>query len=139
MSESSPVQSPPVVLVVAAAEAVRTHLNRMLTQCGFAVSLAGSGEKALHTYKQHHAMIALVLVDSQLQDRDSLALFAELQTINPQVRCWFLTDADAAEEDLLHQGVARVVRQPFDMDDLRQGLAGLATEPVACSSHRGPA
>jgi len=105
----------PVVLVVDDEKAVGTMLALALQQNGFVVRLATTSRDAVDLYREHHQSIALVLMDVQMPGIDGPATLTAIQTINPEVRCCFMSGhtGNYAAQELLDKGAVRVLPKPF--------------------------
>jgi CheY-like chemotaxis protein len=121
--------SPPGILVVEDEPAVLKMLEFALRQDGFAVWLSKSGTEALDLYRQHRDQIDLVLLAVEMPGFDGPATFAELQKLNPAVRCCFMTAGTEGYrvDDLLARGAILVIPKPFpDLTELAETLRKLA-------------
>ena len=94
-------------------------------------------------YRREHDTIALVLLDVQMPGVDGPEVLAALQTIDPDVRVFFMTgDAGRYSEDgLLAMGARRVFAKPLNIPavvaELRRSLVGVGRES-AVTAHSSP-
>jgi CheY-like chemotaxis protein len=112
---ASTLHEKPIVLVVDDEKAVGTMLALALQHNGFVVRLATTGRQAVEIYRQHYKSIALVLMDVQMPGIDGPATLTAIQTINPDVRCCFMSGhtGNYAAQELLDLGAVRVLPKPF--------------------------
>jgi two-component system, OmpR family, response regulator len=105
----------PVVLVVDDEKALGRMLDVVLRHYGFAVRLATTGQEAVDLYREHHQSIAAVLLDVQMPGMNGPATLAALRTINPDVKCCFMSGStgEYSTEELLEMGAHHVLRKPF--------------------------
>jgi two-component system OmpR family response regulator len=119
------------VLVVDDEPAILRMLDLVLQQRGFDVTTAAGGAEAVELYRRRPGVFALVLLDVQMPDPDGPETLAALRTIDPHVRCCFMSGytGEYSVEQLLALGAAHVFEKPLP------GLAELAEKlrDVACS------
>lgn len=135
MDETTRTTSPkPGILVVDDEESLRSMLDMLLRESGFAVFLASNGREAVEVYQEHHKEIALVLSDVQMPDLDGPAMLIELQKIKPGVLCCFIGGdlGPHSEAELIRHGAKRVFPKPVQflelVSDLRLLLAQVRRE-----------
>ncbi|MBX9583753.1 MAG: response regulator [Gemmataceae bacterium] len=105
----------PAVLVVDDDDTLRTVLARELRRRGFDVHSAGSGVAAVETYRRLGGRIDLALLDVNMPGMTGPDVLAALRTIDPLVRCCFMT-ADVRPETrsaLREAGGREVLAKPF--------------------------
>jgi CheY-like chemotaxis protein len=114
----------PVVLVADDEEGVRGVVELTLRREGFEVLLAAGGQQAVELYRQRGADVDLVLLDVQMPGLDGPWTLIALQTVNPAVRCCFMSGStgDYDAEVLQAIGAVRVFAKPFEPGTLVQGL-----------------
>jgi CheY-like chemotaxis protein len=105
-------------------EAVRGVLNIGMRHQGFAVWLAANGQEALDLYRRHRQAIDVVLMDVRMPGLDGPQTLAELQQLNPQVRCCFMSGYLGGYTDwqLCDRGALAVIQKPFRLAEVVQGL-----------------
>lgn len=106
---------PPTVLVVDDDDTLRMVLARELRKRGFNVYSTGSGAEAVETYRRLGGRIDLALLDVNMPGMTGPDVLAALRTIDPLVRCCFMT-ADARTETrsaLRKAGGRDVLAKPF--------------------------
>src|SRR2546423_1895162 len=110
----------PAVLIADDERSVLMLFARVLRRAGVAVRAASSGREAVEVYRQDPAGIGLVLLDVRMPDQNGPYTLAALQSINPAVRCCFMTgqSPSQSDEDLLRKGAVAVLKKPVSLDDL---------------------
>jgi CheY-like chemotaxis protein len=118
------------ILVVDDEEAVRGVLNIGMSHQGFAVWLAANGQEALDLYRRHRQGIDVVLMDVRMPGLDGPQTLAELQQLNPQVRCCFMSGhlGSYTEWKLCDLGALAVLQKPFRPAEVAQVLWELASK-----------
>jgi CheY-like chemotaxis protein len=117
----------PGVLVVDDSDQVRHMLELALGHHDFMVWTASGGQEAVEVYRQHHAAVAVVLLDVRMPVMDGPATLKALKQIDPGVRCCFMS-GDTGEyrvQDLIDQGAAHVFAKPFGLAQVTQALRQL--------------
>jgi CheY-like chemotaxis protein len=105
----------PHVLVVDDEPAVLRLLEFALRRRGFDVTTAAGGAQAVELFRRRPGAFALVLLDVQMPDPDGPETLAALRSIDPHVRCCFMSGytGDHSAEQLLALGAAHVFDKPF--------------------------
>ena len=118
------------ILVVDDEEAVRGVLNIGITRRGLAVWLAATGREALDLYRRHGQAIDVVLMDARMPGLDGPQTLAELQQLNPHVRCGFMSGhlGGYTELQLCDRGALAVIPKPFRLAQVVQGLWELVSK-----------
>lgn len=85
---------------------------------------AGGGEAALEVYRRQQADVAVVLLDVRMPGLDGPRTLAELQRINPQVVCCFMSGhtGSYSVEQLLGMGARHCFNKPFQVDEVCRAL-----------------
>lgn len=120
----------PGVLVVDDEEAVRSVLDIVLRQQGFAVWLTKDGYQAIKAYQGRRADIDVVLIDVRMPGLDGPETLAALQKLNPRLRCCFMTGDPGrySEDELLQRGAERILYKPFRLEEMTRFLWDLVNE-----------
>jgi len=121
-----------LVLVVEDEEQVRTVAARALTDAGYRVLVADSGERALDMVRQNGNRPVLALVDVVIPGLGGSELAAELVRIAPGTRVLFTsgyTDGEILRRGLLEPGAAFLAK-PFSPDALVRAVGAAMTRPV---------
>jgi CheY-like chemotaxis protein len=129
-----PTATPPsrqaTLLLIDDEDRVRAALAAGLARTGFVVHTAANAGEAIEVYRRHGPDIDLVLLDVRMPGVDGPQTLAALQTINPAIRCCFMSGdiGHYTEEELLACGGERVLRKPFHLTELAQDLRQLIDE-----------
>ncbi len=110
---------PETLLVVDDEPSMREFLEIMLTQDGYIVRSASSGEEGLELFKVSEP--SLVLTDVRMPGMSGLDLIQRLKQINPTVPVMVITAFASAEDALraVREGAYDYLSKPFQLDDLR--------------------
>lgn len=110
---------PESLLVVDDEPSMREFLEIMLTQDGYIVHSASSGEEGLELFKVSEP--SLVLTDVKMPGMSGLDLIQRLKQINPTVPVIVITAFASAEDALraVREGAYDYLSKPFQLDDLR--------------------
>jgi CheY-like chemotaxis protein len=129
--EGRPIARGELVLVVEDEEQVRTVAARALTEAGYTVLVAESGERALEMTRQNGNRPVLALVDVVMPGLSGSELAAELARFFPGTRVLFTsgyTDGEILRRGLLEPG-ATFLAKPFSPEALVRAVhAALATD-----------
>jgi CheY-like chemotaxis protein len=125
----------PGVLIVDDQPGVRAVLQVGLEQQGFCTWVAADGFLALRLYRQHRAVMDVVLLDVCMPGLDGPQTLAGLREVNPQVRCCFMSGdlGRHTEGGLRDLGAAAVLLKPFCLGEVARVLRQLA-----CAAEWGP-
>jgi len=108
------------VLVVDDEELVRDVLSRMLDRLGYEAVTVASGEEAVAYYREAGDQVAGVIIDFRMPAMDGRQCFRALKAMDPDVRAILATGGGTDEpmQDLLEEGLAALVKKPFEIDGL---------------------
>ena len=112
------------ILVVDDEELVRDVLSRMLARLGYEAVTVASGEEAVAYYREAGDQVAGVIIDFRMPAMDGRQCFRALKRIDPDVRAVLATGGGTDEpmQDLLDEGLAALVKKPFEIDGLEATL-----------------
>lgn len=98
---------------------MREFLEIMLTQDGYVVRSASSGEEGLELFKISEP--ALVLTDVKMPGMSGLDLMQKLKQLNPAVPVIVITAFASADDALraVREGAYDYISKPFQVEDLR--------------------
>ncbi len=107
------------LLVVDDEPSMREFLEIMLTQEGYEVRMAATGEEGLKTYKANEA--DLILTDVKMPGMSGLDLIKEIHAIDPLVPIIAITAYASADDAMraVREGAYDYLSKPFQIDDLR--------------------
>ena len=108
------------VLVVDDEETVRNSTRRLLKSLGYLVLCADGGKEALRLFKQHRALIRVVLLDMAMPGMDGPETFMELKKLDNKVSV-ILCSGYYNESDirwLLSAGALEFLPKPYDAEAL---------------------
>jgi len=129
--QSQDSSSPSVgILIVDDEPAVISILQKGLSLNGFTTWTASNGTEAIEIYKAHRESISAVLMDVRMPGLDGPATLAELRSIDPAVRCCFMSGGFGkySHEDLLACGALHVLGKPFALSDVVHVLRQIVSE-----------
>ncbi len=120
------------VLLVDDEEVIRYLAKEMLSEMGFAVTLAADGEEGLQTFKASDDGFDLVILDLVMPKMSGSEVFRQMREHDPEVRVvlasgFNLTGADANQ--LLHEGASGFIQKPYRQKELAETvMSALAGE-----------
>lgn len=112
----------PTILVVDDEPAVCRLLAVTLSQRGFTVLTAEGGVQAVEAYRRCQANV--VLMDVQMASMDGPATLRDLQSINPGVRCCFMSGNPGSYSvaDLHDRGALAFLSKPFTPQQVEDAI-----------------
>lgn len=111
------------ILVVDDDHAVGSMLDLLLRELGCQVWVAQGGREALELYAQQQDRLDLVLLDVRMPDMDGPQTLRALQSIDPDIRCYFMSgDSGIYSENDLQYLAGGFLRKPFGLAQLAQIL-----------------
>jgi DNA-binding NtrC family response regulator len=110
----------PHVLVVDDERLIRWSVAETRTPRGMKVSQASDGASAMRLLESEGEDFDVVLLDLRLPDVSDLSLVAKARELAPQSRVVIMTAFGTPEVTVraIELGVSRIIRKPFEMDDL---------------------
>jgi DNA-binding NtrC family response regulator len=108
------------VLIVDDEPLIRWSLAQALTACGYDVVESGDGSEACSAIGDAATGFDVVLLDLRLPDSDDLSVLAAIRRLVPRAQVILMTAFGSPEivEGALELGAFRVIRKPFDIDDM---------------------
>ncbi|MFP4587688.1 MAG: response regulator [Desulfohalobiaceae bacterium] len=108
------------ILVVDDESAYRTLLQEALSQYGYTLLTASSGEEALQIYHQESRRIDLVILDLSMSGMGGKKCLQELLRKDPKARVLVASgySAEVTGQDILQKGAAGFLGKPFQLSEL---------------------
>ena len=105
------------ILVVDDEEYILKACRAMLTDLGYAVLTARSGEEAMSIFRELVAQIDLVILDMIMPEMDGSETFRRLKQIDPTIKVLISSGygIDEIASDMLAMGCNDFIQKPFDM------------------------
>ena len=103
------------LLIVDDEKLIRALLRDILEYQGYTLIEAENGEEAVKVYQERGAEVAIVLLDLIMPGKDGVETLAELQLINPDVRCIISSGygTDKLSDTILNNPNIRLVPKPY--------------------------
>jgi PAS domain S-box-containing protein len=132
LKEGAVVGGHETILVVEDEAIIRELLQNALENVGYKVILASDGEQALKTFRAQRESIDCVLLDMVLPNMDGAEVYAAMRELDPDVRVILCTGYSLRGpiEEMLRQGVAAVLRKPFQIEELGSVLRAVLDKPL---------
>ena len=105
------------ILVVDDEAYILKACRAMLTDLGYAVLTARSGEEAMSIFRELGAQIDLVILDMIMPEMDGSETFRQLKQIDPTIKVLISSGygIDEISSDMLAMGCNDFIQKPFDM------------------------
>ncbi len=112
------------ILLVDDEELVRDVVCRMLERLGYEAVAVASGQEAVAYYRDAGDDVAAVIIDFRMPGMDGRECFRTLKAMDPEVRAVLATGGgtQASMQDLLDEGLAALVKKPFEIGGLETTL-----------------
>jgi DNA-binding NtrC family response regulator len=113
-----------LILIVEDEEGMREALREWLTEGGYKVETAKTGEDGLKIISARD--VGLVLLDLRLPGKDGISVLKEAKTIRPQLKVIIITayPSPQTKEAALKEGAVDYLPKPFDLNDLEKLIRG---------------
>lgn len=110
------------VLVVDDEEPIRNALKKFLTQQGYEVATAGSGDEAIKILQRQK--IACMLLDVRMPGRSGIDLVPQVMELEPSIAILMLTAVNDATTAALcmQRGAMDYLTKPIDLSDLARAI-----------------
>lgn len=126
------------VLVVDDEPEIRKLVSAMVTQLGFTVLTADSGDHALTIYKHHKAPIELLITDVVAPGMSGPMLADKLSAIQPDLKVLYISGYDnthVVQKYVVEKGHA-LLAKPFTMEDLQAKVTKILRPTVHLNAGR---
>lgn len=134
------VRSGPSILVVDDQPAVRRMAHRLLSEWGFRVFEAESGEEAIEVLQTARSGVQLVIIDVVMPLADGVQVSRAIQEQWPAQRILYMSAHPA--EVLVQYGLSELdapfMAKPFTRDELLTKVSEALAHPVPSSTPRRP-
>ncbi len=112
------------ILVVDDERIIIEVTSEMLTEIGYNVLTARSGEEALAVYGENQGRIDLVILDMIMPDMGGGETFRLLKAISPGVRVILSSGYSMNDQTkkIFDQGCKAFLQKPFNIDELSQKI-----------------
>jgi two-component system cell cycle sensor histidine kinase/response regulator CckA len=119
------------VLVVDDEPEIRKLVGAMVTQFGYTVLTADSGDHALTVYKNHRSPIELLITDVVAPGMSGPMLADKLSAIQPDLKVLYISGYDnthVVQKYVVEKGHA-LLAKPFTMEELQANITALLKPP----------
>jgi len=130
------VEEKKTILVVDDEPEIRKLVSAMVTQFGFAVLTADSGEHALTLYRNHEAPMEMLITDVVAPGMSGPMLADKLTAIQPDLKVLYISGYDnthVVQKYVVEKGHA-LLAKPFTMEELRTRMASLLDPAVRANA-----
>lgn len=112
------------ILLVDDEEVITDVTGKLLTELGYKIITAGSGDEATAIYAQRHADIDLVILDMIMPGISGSDTFDRLKAINPSVRAILSSgySMSGKAQSIMDRGVRVFLQKPYRFNDLAQKI-----------------
>jgi CheY-like chemotaxis protein len=124
------------ILVVDDEPEIRKLVSAMVTQFGYNVLTADSGDHALTMYRNHNAPIELLITDVVAPGMSGPMLADKLSELQPDLKVLYISGYDntqVVQKYVIERGHV-LLSKPFTMEELRAKMTSLL--PVATHAAR---
>lgn len=112
------------ILVVDDQPGIRMLLSEVLTDKGYAVSLAGTGKDAID--KLSEKLYDLVILDYKLPVLDGKEVIQQMNSDNYKTKIVVMSGmAESIQEELAEYKVEKLISKPFNLNELCADVEGI--------------
>ena len=132
------VEDKKTILVIDDEPEIRKLVGAMVTQFGYAVLTADSGEHALTLYRNHKGHIEMLIADVVAPGMSGPMLADKLTAIQPDLKVLYISGYDnthGVQKYVVEKGHA-LLSKPFTLEQLKTKMAELL-EPAEHASAQG--
>jgi CheY-like chemotaxis protein len=130
------VEEKKTILVVDDEPEIRKLVSAMVTQLGYSVLTADSGEHALTLYRNHKAPMEMLITDVVAPGMSGPMLADKLTAIQPDLKVLYISGYDnthVVQKYVVEKGHV-LLPKPFTMEELRTRMAALLTPVVRANA-----
>jgi CheY-like chemotaxis protein len=108
------------ILLVDDEEVITEVTSRLLSELGYTILTAGSGEQAVEIYRQRQTGIQLVILDMIMPGMSGGETFDQLRAVNPSIRVILSSgySIDGKAQAIMKKGVRVFLQKPYRLHDL---------------------
>ncbi len=123
----APIPPGSVALVIDSEESVRSFANSALSRAGMKVLVADNGKTGVELFREHNAIVSVVLLDLLMPVKGGEEAFALLREINPGVPVILSSGFDETEaaRRFSEPKPARFLQKPYTMERLVAAVAAV--------------
>lgn len=131
--EFCPTTGTETILIVEDEEIVNTFLQRVLLRAGYKVISAADGEQALDRFREHAAVISLVISDVVMPKKNGSEIYEDIRDMREDVKFIFMSGytADVILRKGLFDNGALFITKPFSKNDILRKIRETLDRPGA--------
>ncbi len=120
------------VLVVDDEKTVLSISEKILKYCGYMVTAAENGYRAIEIFKNDYRNISIVLLDFSMPGMSGIEVYDRIKEINPSVKVLLVSGFIENEVKLKAKakGIKHFLRKPFSAAELSQKIHEIINTPV---------
>lgn len=117
-------QGAETILVIDDDAMITAVVGRMLTELGYDVITANSGQEGVDLYEKRKNNVNLVILDMIMPDMSGAQAFAKLREINPTLKVILASgySLDDKAREIMNAGCDGFMQKPFDMKKLSNAV-----------------
>jgi two-component system, cell cycle sensor histidine kinase and response regulator CckA len=123
-TEQEPTGGWETILLVDDEKVITDVTGNLLTELGYQIITAASGDQAIAIYAQRHAKIDLVIIDMIMPGMSGSDTFDQLIALNPSVRVILSSgySLSGKAQAIMDRGVRAFLQKPYRLHDLAQKI-----------------
>jgi DNA-binding NtrC family response regulator len=112
------------ILLIDDEDVVLSSTEALLSELGYNIYTANSGQAGIDIYTKNHGIIDLVILDMIMPEMDGSACFSALKTINPQVKIIISSGYATSEriKEVKKLGANTFLQKPYSVSTLSSAV-----------------
>lgn len=129
--ESCPMNGTETIMIVEDEDIVNIFLQRVLMRAGYKVIAAADGEEAIDRFREHSAVISLVISDVVMPKKNGSEIYEDILSMRQDVKFIFMSGytADVILGKGLFDSGAIFITKPFSKNDILQKVRETLDRP----------
>jgi CheY-like chemotaxis protein len=118
---------PGIILLIDDEEIIRMTSGEILSELGYEVLSAASGDEGMAILKERASSISLIILDMSMPGKSGLEIYREIKSFLPSMKVLLTSGYKEEEkvEQMLEEANDGFIQKPYTIDELNNKLSAM--------------